>query len=270
MPQLNGKNSRARPLRLSSRLVPKSGSFDELPDHLRDLLSPVDPDLHVICDSIELMRIAGFDVTTADGLRTAVEAGRRRALELAIQANSQAREHQRIRAEMDREALVDELEQRSVVYYARTGDLVKIGYTTNLTHRMSAIGPDELLVTEPGGPKREHERHQQFIELWARGEWFRYEGALRTHVAELRPLQTPDVVKSVPKKTPIPIYSDNRRLTTAEAASLAGVATATIRSWGCRTWIPVTHYPDGYDMEEILAYRNTRKVYRPKPLDWAG
>lgn len=267
MPQRSRRHASSRPLYLSSRLVPKSDTFDELPDHLRDLISSVDPDFHIICDSIELMRIAGFDVTTTAGLQAGIEAGRRRALELATQAASGASQRQRIRAEMDQETLAAELERRCLVYYARAGDLVKIGYTTNLTKRMNSIGPDELLTTEPGGPRREHERHQQFLDLWVRGEWFRYEGALKTHVAGLGPLEVPDVVKSAPKTL---AYSDSRRLTTAEAARLAGVVPATIRSWACRTWIPVTHYPDGYDMEEILAYRNTRKCYRPRPIDWAS
>src|SRR5690606_22257369 len=36
------------------------------------------------------------------------------------------------------------------VYFARCGDLIKIGYTTRLRQRMRDIGADEVLATAPG------------------------------------------------------------------------------------------------------------------------
>lgn len=74
----------------------------------------------------------------------------------------------------------------SVVYYMRIGDRVKIGTTTNLHKRMASIGPEELLATEPGWYDLEEQRHLQFAHYRTSGEWFRYEGAVKDHVKELR------------------------------------------------------------------------------------
>lgn len=75
---------------------------------------------------------------------------------------------------------------KAVVYYARLGNLVKIGTTVNLRNRMSNINPEELLITESGSTEVERNRHRQFQDLHVHGEWFRYEGALIEHVEELR------------------------------------------------------------------------------------
>ena len=51
-----------------------------------------------------------------------------------------------------------------VVYYARTGDVIKIGYTNNLLARMSQlrIPRESVLATEPGSKALEAKRHAQF------------------------------------------------------------------------------------------------------------
>lgn len=56
---------------------------------------------------------------------------------------------------------------QSVVYYVRIGDYIKIGYSTNLTARLSAlrVSRDDVMATEPGGPKLERVRHRQFAHL---------------------------------------------------------------------------------------------------------
>lgn len=73
-----------------------------------------------------------------------------------------------------------------VVYYARLGNRMKIGWTSNLPRRMTVIQPEELLATEPGGPDEEAVRHVQFADLHVVGEWFKYQGALVEHVSLLR------------------------------------------------------------------------------------
>jgi hypothetical protein len=72
-----------------------------------------------------------------------------------------------------------------VVYYMRVGNRVKIGFSTNLTSRISDVMPEEVLATEPGGPDVERARHRQFADLRVAREWFRYEGPLVEHVARL-------------------------------------------------------------------------------------
>lgn len=73
----------------------------------------------------------------------------------------------------------------SVVYYMRIGDRVKIGTSTNLRKRLSAINPEELLGYEEGGLGLERHRHKQFADLRTHGEWFKLEGALVEHLAAL-------------------------------------------------------------------------------------
>jgi hypothetical protein len=73
-----------------------------------------------------------------------------------------------------------------IVYYMRLANLVKIGFTTNLTSRLAAINPEEVMTTEPGGREREQERHGQFQALRAHGEWFRLEAPLAGHIEAVR------------------------------------------------------------------------------------
>lgn len=55
---------------------------------------------------------------------------------------------------------------RSVVYYVRLDRHVKIGYTVNLTPRISSlrVDRDAVMAVEPGWREVEAERHQQFAE----------------------------------------------------------------------------------------------------------
>lgn len=73
-----------------------------------------------------------------------------------------------------------------IVYYMRLANLAKIGFTTNLTARLAAINPEEVMTTEPGGRDREQERHRQFENLRAHGEWFRLETPLTDHIDAIR------------------------------------------------------------------------------------
>lgn len=63
---------------------------------------------------------------------------------------------------------------------------MKIGTTVNLRLRLSAIYPEELMVTEPGNRILEKVRHEQFRELRSHGEWFRLDHRLVAHIDELR------------------------------------------------------------------------------------
>jgi hypothetical protein len=88
-----------------------------------------------------------------------------------------------------------------VVYYIRFSDRVKIGTTTNLPQRLAGLPHDELLATEPGGPKVELRRHQQFADTQVPGqrEWFFQSPELSAHIASLtddgRRVSTPRSVR---------------------------------------------------------------------------
>lgn len=76
----------------------------------------------------------------------------------------------------------------SVVYYARIGDYIKIGFTTRLRNRLATLRVDELLAAEPGGADLERARHQQFAteRIDLRRENFRQSDRLLVHIQAMR------------------------------------------------------------------------------------
>jgi hypothetical protein len=80
--------------------------------------------------------------------------------------------------------------KRRRVYFMLCGNRVKIGVATKVNGRLSAIqthNPDkiELLTCLPGDEALESKLHSRFAKLHIRGEWFRYEGALKKYVQSL-------------------------------------------------------------------------------------
>lgn len=74
------------------------------------------------------------------------------------------------------------------VYYARIGELIKIGFTESLEQRIASYPPNtELVAVHPGTPGLEKEMHQRFHELRARGrEWFLPGSLLERHIQNVR------------------------------------------------------------------------------------
>lgn len=126
----------------------------------------------------------GFDINDPAVQRTVVDAHQRQAAKKAEVDNR--REAAGIKAEKAAVASGRKTTAESIVYYMRVGNRIKIGYTTNLTHRLQSLLPEELLATEPGGRMLEKVRHQQFADLRCGGEWFRMEEPLTEHVDKLR------------------------------------------------------------------------------------
>jgi hypothetical protein len=91
-------------------------------------------------------------------------------------------------ARLQREA--EQKHQGAVVYYMRLGDMVKIGWTTDLATRRQDVNPQEVLATEPGDMKLERQRHQQFADLRVHGEWFRLEPPLTEWISEVKARST--------------------------------------------------------------------------------
>jgi hypothetical protein len=61
-----------------------------------------------------------------------------------------------------------------VVYFARNGSRIKIGWTTNLKSRMASLSlsMSAVAITLPGGPELETDLHGQFYDSHIEGEWF--------------------------------------------------------------------------------------------------
>lgn len=73
---------------------------------------------------------------------------------------------------------------RGTIYIVQFGDRIKIGYTTDMRTRMTAIPHDRVLATLPGTMSTEKALHHQFRHLHIKGEWFRAEGDLLAFAAE--------------------------------------------------------------------------------------
>jgi hypothetical protein len=161
-----------------------------LPPEVRAVIDPDDPALDYVVDALTAMRVVGCDMSDPTTLAIAVDAGHRKAadFEAALESGRFARDQEeRRRKEIEQARLFFERRETwSVVYYARLGNRCKIGWTSNLAQRMTDIQPEELLLTERGGPLLESQRHEQFAALRVVGEWFRFEGSLVDHVEALR------------------------------------------------------------------------------------
>ena len=69
------------------------------------------------------------------------------------------------------------------VYFARCGDLIKIGFSTNLKQRLRDIGADELLLSFEGTREKEKNMHAAFGPSWSHGEYFHPTPALLDYIA---------------------------------------------------------------------------------------
>ncbi len=74
------------------------------------------------------------------------------------------------------------------VYYLLIGDLIKIGFASNVRKRLRSYPPNaELLAVEPGDRALEKRRHQQFDEHLQRGrEWFADVDEIRAWISDVR------------------------------------------------------------------------------------
>lgn len=81
---------------------------------------------------------------------------------------------------------VTSVDAHGTVYFARVGELIKIGWTSNLSPRMSHLHADAVLFTRPGTRHDEKALHAMFNHLLVRGrEWFRPDPELLAFIAEL-------------------------------------------------------------------------------------
>jgi len=74
-----------------------------------------------------------------------------------------------------------------VVYFARNGDRVKIGYTTNLTARLTGLSlpRDAVVLTFPGGLREEKALHYRFVKARiGRSEWFEVTPEIEAFIAK--------------------------------------------------------------------------------------
>lgn len=81
---------------------------------------------------------------------------------------------------------VTSVDAHGLVYFARVGELIKIGWTSNLQRRMSSLGADAVFHTQPGTKHDERALHAMFNHLLVKGkEWFRSDPELLNFISEL-------------------------------------------------------------------------------------
>jgi hypothetical protein len=56
--------------------------------------------------------------------------------------------------------------------------------------------------------------------------------------------------------------TEGELVSTERAAELMGVDPSTIRSWGSRSFVPVSRRPGGWDLEELRAYKASQRRRR--------
>lgn len=130
----------------------------------------------------------------------------------------------------------------SIVYYARRGRLLKIGYTSKPHKRFGGFLPDEIVAWEPGGRAEEAERHQQFrhLRLSNAAEYFRRDAVLEAHIARIReengaPDPTWPTLQNLahrPTRARLPELPLTAHLVTLEAGTRQlGIRLGTARVW---------------------------------------
>lgn len=151
-----------------------------------------------------------------------------------------------------------------LIYFARRDQLIKIGYTTWLPHRMKALAAHPL-ATEPGDITRERQLHRQFGHLLAdRREWFRPAPDLIAYINELRQADgLPEITATSPKKVTVaePRYPLNVALSGGRVRHAARVVSGgpTVNTLCGKRDIPIG---DGSELPFCRACG-----HRPNPID---
>lgn len=110
---------------------------------------------------------------------------RQRLQEIRGMTDEESRHHEAIKAAS---VSLNEKTASSVrvgyVYFIRSFDRVKIGFTADLTKRFKqlktgASNPIRILAVVPGTQDTEAYFHSMFADYRVNGEWFRYEGDLK-------------------------------------------------------------------------------------------
>lgn len=106
-----------------------------------------------------------------------------------VERKQRAQAEKWAKADHDQLAVERRLEPGSVVYFIRMGDMIKIGYTSDLIRRVQQLSltMGHVLATVPGASFLEQQMHDKFAALREHGEWFRAEPPLLDYIAQLKP-----------------------------------------------------------------------------------
>lgn len=189
------------------------------------LVDTEDPAFRRIADALQAMANASVELDE-DAIGIAIKIGRQRYAEELAKRHHAA-------------------ERRSIVYYIRRGEFIKIGTTVNPVSRLGSLMPDEILAYEPGDVQREQARHRQFrtSRVARKGEYFRRTEELAAHIAALRE-QHGDPDPSWPTvatlgtgytrtkvKVELPEPTSTETATATDGAKLLQMSKSTVQGW---------------------------------------
>jgi hypothetical protein len=77
------------------------------------------------------------------------------------------------------------------IYFARSGNLVKIGFATDIKQRISTLKtisstPPKLIFSIKGTAKEEREIHGKFSHLRHHGEWFHFGEEIKSYINSIK------------------------------------------------------------------------------------
>jgi hypothetical protein len=193
------------------------------------LVDTSDPAFTQIAEALQSMKTAGVELDEA-AVTIAVKLGRQKYAD--SQPGAWRKRHNRP-------------DRKSIVYYIRRADLIKIGTTADPHSRFSDLRPDAILAFEPGDHESEMRRHRQFAwcRVGKRGEYFRQTPGLLAHIENLRQQHgDPDpmwpTVQTIGKgslrtraKVELPEPTSNEVVTAADGAKRFGMNKNTVASW---------------------------------------
>lgn len=88
------------------------------------------------------------------------------------------------------------------VYFIRSGDHVKIGFSSNVRSRLNTIRTacaEDTFVCHvvPGTPRKERVYHKRFAQYRVRGEWFELKGQLAKYLERyVSPIELPEPIEN--------------------------------------------------------------------------
>lgn len=147
------------------------------------------------------------------------------------------------------------------VYFLRYGNLIKIGYSGSLGHRVRSImsgvpGHVEFVGHMPGDRELEAHFHQMFADSRFNGEWF-------VSTEPLEQLMAAALIKELPS-IDLTVSVHGRRL---DASDAWATDSARLRSYAARRWPGHPHKGRIVELARVLGWRHrrVRSLYHNEP-----
>ena len=138
------------------------------------------------CEPCALALWAVLDEGMPQDAKDAARGGRTLSyLEQKAMADEVMREQEKAEAERAR---AEFMTKPGIIYYLQVGDLVKIGYSSDLPRRMKQYPPHAtLLAQHPGTRETERDMHQKLATKLAKGrEWFKMCPEVEGHIEAVK------------------------------------------------------------------------------------